>query len=231
MALNRLIGTPHVDPQPFIDTMKKPPYRDIRHTLRGPSSVARWTWHQQCRNHVSLPYAHLSRATTDCACLVPEKHVTHVTRERVCLVYALMTRMTINVGVVIKNVSKRARGVAMKKTKEPEGINGPVLSFNEHNARIDNMLSHLYDMQSSTSLLRMNGVTEEQLQQLNMDYPMSEHSRALCRVGPGYEEPLDDDVVTEDQMARVDSDIESSDDDDEDSEMGEAALVPTDNKE
>ncbi|MCE3051126.1 hypothetical protein HAX54_048950 [Datura stramonium] len=50
-------------------------------------------------------------------------------------------------------------------------------------------------------------------------------------VGPGYEEPLDDDVSTEDEMTRVDSDIESSDDDEEDSEMGEAALAPTDYEE
>ncbi|MCD9639613.1 hypothetical protein HAX54_024248 [Datura stramonium] len=73
---------------------------------------------------------------------------------------------------------------------------------------------------------RMNGVIEEKLQQLNIDYPLSEHSRALCRVGPGYEEPLDVDVATEDEMARVDSDIESSDDDEKDFEMGESALAP-----
>ncbi|MCD9642064.1 hypothetical protein HAX54_028662 [Datura stramonium] len=56
--------------------------------------------------------------------------------------------------------------------------------------------------------LRMNGVTEEQLQQINIDYPLSEHSQALYRVGPRYKEPLDDDVFTEDEMSRVDSDIE-----------------------
>ncbi|MCD7452787.1 hypothetical protein HAX54_018140 [Datura stramonium] len=32
--------------------------------------------------------------------------------------------------------------------------------------------------------------------------------------GPGFEEPLDYDVATKDEMARVDSDIESSDDND-----------------
>ncbi|MCE3050888.1 hypothetical protein HAX54_048355 [Datura stramonium] len=68
------------------------------------------------------------------------------------------------------------------------------------------MLSHLYGMQMLQ--LRMNGVTEAQPQQLNIDYPLSEHSRALCRVGPGYKEPLDDDVSVEDEMARVDSYIE-----------------------
>ncbi|MCD9646596.1 hypothetical protein HAX54_036577 [Datura stramonium] len=65
------------------------------------------------------------------------------------------------------------------------------------------MLSHLYGMQMLQ--LWMNGMTEEQLK---IDYPLSEHSRALCRVRPGYEEPLDDDMAMEDEMARVDSDID-----------------------
>ncbi|MCD7458900.1 hypothetical protein HAX54_039572 [Datura stramonium] len=41
ISLNRLLGTPHVDPQPFVNIVKKPPYRDIKHTPRGPNSVAR----------------------------------------------------------------------------------------------------------------------------------------------------------------------------------------------
>ncbi|MCD9638554.1 hypothetical protein HAX54_022577, partial [Datura stramonium] len=67
--------------------------------------------------------------------------------------------------------------------------------------------------------LRMNGGTEEQLQHVIMDYPLNEHSRALCRVGPGFEEPLDDDDATEKEQARVNSDLE------DDSEMGEATLA------
>ncbi|MCD9560861.1 hypothetical protein HAX54_019680 [Datura stramonium] len=82
------------------------------------------------------------------------------------------------------------------------------------------------DPQPFVDMLRMNGVTEEQLQQLNIDYPLSEHLRALCRVGPGYEEPLDDDVATEDDMERVESDIEFSDDEEDDSEMGKLLLPP-----
>ncbi|MCD7450681.1 hypothetical protein HAX54_007967 [Datura stramonium] len=120
-------------------------------------------------------------------------------------------------------------GVDVTKTKEPEGIDGPVLTVNERNARIDNMFIHLYGMQMLQ--LRMNGVIEEQLKQLNIDYPLSEHSRTLYSVGPGQEEPLDDDVAMEDEMTRVYSDIESSDDDEEDSEMGEAALAPTNDEE
>ncbi|MCD7467943.1 hypothetical protein HAX54_005651, partial [Datura stramonium] len=44
---DQIIVEPNVDPQPFIDMVNKPPYRNIRHTLCGPNSVARWTRHQQ----------------------------------------------------------------------------------------------------------------------------------------------------------------------------------------
>ncbi|MCD9560400.1 hypothetical protein HAX54_019073 [Datura stramonium] len=207
----------------------------------------------------TYPYSHLSREARVWlkivyACLVPGKHVTHITRKRVCIVYALMIGVPVNVKVIIKNVLRRVRvkkgqsfgfgglliqflcghqikeeeadykpgydpmGIDVTKPKEPEGVHGPVLYVNERNAQINNMLSHL---------LRMNGVTEKQL---NIDYPLREHSRALCRVGPGFEEPLDDDVATEDEMAKVDFDIESSDAKEEDSEMGEAAFSPTGNE-
>ncbi|MCD7455115.1 hypothetical protein HAX54_027019 [Datura stramonium] len=117
------------------------------------------------------------------------------------------------------------KGIDVTKTKDPEGIHGPLISISEHHTRFDNMLIHLYNMQMLQ--LGMNGVKEEQLQQLNMDYPLSEHSRALCRFRPGFDEPLDDDDATDKEQARVDSDLESNDDED-DSNMGEAALSLTD---
>ncbi|MCD7453861.1 hypothetical protein HAX54_022357 [Datura stramonium] len=51
------------------------------------------------------------------------------------------------------------------------------------------------------------------------------------KVGPGFKDPLDDDVATEHKMARVDLNIEFSDDKEEDFEMGEAAVTPKDEKE
>ncbi|MCD7446268.1 hypothetical protein HAX54_050989 [Datura stramonium] len=65
------------------------------------------------------------------------------------------------------------RGVGLTKTKKPEGVHGLVLSINEHNAQTGNMLSHMYHMEMLQ--LRMNGVSKEKLQQLIMDYPLSEH--------------------------------------------------------
>ncbi|MCD7457958.1 hypothetical protein HAX54_036675 [Datura stramonium] len=63
---------------------------------------------------------------------------------------------------------------------------------------------------------RMNEVSEEQLQQLNIDYSLSEPSRALCRVGSSFEELFDDNDPTDDEKTRVESDLESDADEEED---------------
>ncbi|MCD9639618.1 hypothetical protein HAX54_024254 [Datura stramonium] len=77
---------------------------------------------------------------------------------------------------------------------------------------------------SSQGSKRARKPSEEDHENVNMAPPP-------LRVGPGYKEPLDDDIAMENEMTRVNSDIESSDDDEEDSEMGQAALVPTGIKE
>ncbi|MCD9640840.1 hypothetical protein HAX54_026545 [Datura stramonium] len=118
------------------------------------------------------------------------------------------------------------KGLDVTKTKEPEIQHNLVLSISERNAHINNILSHLYVMQMLQ--LRMCRVTEEQQQQLN---PLRAHSRALCRVGPCFEEPFDEDDPTNDEQACVDSYLESDADDGGDSEMGESSYSPTDDVE
>ncbi|MCD7454179.1 hypothetical protein HAX54_023893 [Datura stramonium] len=155
--------------------------------------------------------------------------MTHVTRERVCLVFALMTERPINIGQIDEEVAGYRqcydlKGLDVTKIKDPKGIHGPVLSIIERSMCTNNILSHLYGMQMLQ--LRMSNVIEEQL---NTDYPLSEHSRALYRVGLGFKELFDDDDATDEEQARVDSNLES-DDNGDDSEMGEATFALTDDE-
>ncbi|MCE2056100.1 hypothetical protein HAX54_044048 [Datura stramonium] len=92
--------------------------------------------------------------------------------------------------------------IDLMKTKDPEGIHGPVLSISECHERIDNMLTNLYIMQMLQC--RMNRMTREQLQQLNMDYPFTEHLRGLYRVRPRFEGAQDDDDAINEEQARAD---------------------------
>ncbi|MCD7453846.1 hypothetical protein HAX54_022342 [Datura stramonium] len=54
--------------------------------------------------------------------------------------------------------------------------------------------------------------------------------RALSRVRLVFEELFNDDDRTDDEQARVDSDLESNVDEGEDLEMGDAAYAPTNNE-
>ncbi|MCD9644967.1 hypothetical protein HAX54_033595, partial [Datura stramonium] len=56
-----------------------------------------------------------------------------------------------------------------------------------------------------------------------------EHSRDLYKVGLGFEEPLYNNDATDEEQARVNSKLESNDDED-DSTMEEASLLPTDDE-
>ncbi|MCE3216459.1 hypothetical protein HAX54_006614 [Datura stramonium] len=111
--------------------------------------------------HVSFPYGNMSKEARIwlkivCACLVPEKHVTHVTRERVCLVFALMIERPVNVGGDNQG--------NFKETRDERGDGGV----------------------ATTSKYGL---------------PIEKISRALCRVGLGFEEPFDDDYATDEEKA------------------------------
>uniref|UniRef100_M1DG54 Putative plant transposon protein domain-containing protein n=1 Tax=Solanum tuberosum TaxID=4113 RepID=M1DG54_SOLTU len=86
----------------------------IRHTLCGPQSIAQWTKHSGKRYHQSLPYAYMLRETNVWLkvvmnYLIPGLHYTDISRDRVCLVYALMTSMELNIGAIVKSAMRKAR--------------------------------------------------------------------------------------------------------------------------
>ncbi|KAH0679319.1 hypothetical protein KY284_020404 [Solanum tuberosum] len=105
--LNELLGTPNCDPDVFNDLKDKPPYRDIRHTLCGVDSNARWELSKDTGRHNTLHFASFNQVARVwlkivCSVLLPTKHLTDVTRDRVVLVYMLMKGMPINIGAFLR---------------------------------------------------------------------------------------------------------------------------------
>uniref|UniRef100_M1D9F4 Putative plant transposon protein domain-containing protein n=1 Tax=Solanum tuberosum TaxID=4113 RepID=M1D9F4_SOLTU len=85
----------------------KLPYRDIRHTLCGVESTARWERSKDTGRHNTLHFANFNQVARVwlkimCSVLLPTKHLTEVTRDRVVLVYMLMKGMPINVGGILR---------------------------------------------------------------------------------------------------------------------------------
>ncbi|KAG5614783.1 hypothetical protein H5410_014607 [Solanum commersonii] len=113
--INDILGTPQdTDPLVLTGLNIRPPYQAIRHMLCGPQSMAQWTKHNGKRYHKSLPYAHILREThvwlkVVMNCLIPGLHYIDITRDRVCLVYALMTGMKLNIKAIIKSLMRKSR--------------------------------------------------------------------------------------------------------------------------
>uniref|UniRef100_M1DMQ3 Putative plant transposon protein domain-containing protein n=1 Tax=Solanum tuberosum TaxID=4113 RepID=M1DMQ3_SOLTU len=113
-CINDILGTPQ-DTDPLVLTRLniRPPYQAIHHMLCGPQSMAQWTKHSGKRYHKSLPYAHMLREThvwlkVVMNCLILGLHYTDITRDLVCLVYALMTGMKLNIEAIIKSSMRKS---------------------------------------------------------------------------------------------------------------------------
>lgn len=84
-----------------------PRIRQLAYSLWS-QSISKWIWHGHHSYHQSYPYAHMNREVKVWLeivmnCLIPGLHYMEVTHDRACLVYALMTRLLINTGVLLKS--------------------------------------------------------------------------------------------------------------------------------
>ncbi|KAH0658257.1 hypothetical protein KY289_027005 [Solanum tuberosum] len=241
--LNELLRTPNSDPDEFNSLKDKPPYRDIRHTLCGVDSTARWERSKDIRRHNTLNFANFNQVALVwlkivCSVLLPAKHLIDVTRDRVVLVYMLMKGMLINVGEILRqNMMKfrnnlrwrfcygglitrflRAEGIEeetvdmivayhpdlmgklvdVTRTKELDLSYGPVLSTQERQPRDDSIMEKME-----------RPITDEEMETLADPYSLIENVACLCRSGPAFLKPLDDDEPIVDEA--MDDEEEAAD--------------------
>lgn len=264
--INSFLGLPSVDTAPYKELYSRPPYRAIRHTLCGSRSMARWGRHKETGRHNTFPYAPLNREARIWmrivnSCLIPGTQYTKISRDRVCLVYSLMTNVPINFGAIIRSTMRKARlhsrsyftfgnlltamlrkedieeepadhklphtpkKVDLTKVKDAETTHGVNLTTAERHARDESFFRHLYGMTRFTMMSGGRIPTAEELQQLDHDYPMNRHAREMCGVGVYFEEPLDDDVPTDDDRRLPDSDAEENSDDDSYDDSNEGGMT------
>uniref|UniRef100_M1D8Y2 Putative plant transposon protein domain-containing protein n=1 Tax=Solanum tuberosum TaxID=4113 RepID=M1D8Y2_SOLTU len=196
--LNELLGTPNCDPDEFNNMKDKPPYRDIRHTLCGVDSAARWERSKDTRRHNTLHFANLNQVARVwlkivCSVLLPAKHLTDVTRDRVVLVYMLMKGMSINVGTILSQNMMKFRnnlrwrfcyGELITRFLRAEGIEEEI---------VDMTIAYHSDLTGGRP------ATDAEMETMAERYPLIESASFLCRTGPAFLEPLDDDEATADE--------------------------------
>ncbi|KAG5590955.1 hypothetical protein H5410_041469 [Solanum commersonii] len=203
--------------------------------------MVQWTKHITKRFHQSLSYAQMSRETRVWLkivvnFLIPGLYYTDITRDRVCLVYALMTNTELNIGVVLKSTIRKAR-VHKRSGYAFRGI----ITRLCHSARItEKNLDYMVPLfPASMDITKTKGADNEfgpplttlechRRDELIMDrmYGLEMlHHQNGCRVsteeqlGAGidseFHEPVDDDIPTEEDRLHTGSDVDSDSDTEE----------------
>lgn len=107
-TLNNLLGTPMVDFERLKKLNIEPPYKYIRHLLCGTGSNARWIYHKEGGTHVSLFFAHMNWKARLREKIIYGIHMTEVTYDKVCIIYALMpTDIELSGGMIIFSSMKK----------------------------------------------------------------------------------------------------------------------------
>jgi hypothetical protein len=255
-ALNEFLGSPHCDFAEYLDMKEQPPYRDIRHTLCGVNSVARWDRARDTGKHTTLNFSHFNSEAKVwlkivCSVLLPSKHMTDVTRDRVVLVYRLMRGLQVNAGSVIRRNMMKFRSnkrwrfcygsmitrflrmseveeevhdlsapraphlvcklVDVTKTRGQEAAQGQVLSVADRQARDESWMGRMFGMAELQLQIGGRPVTANEMVELADRYPLTDSAMRMCRIGPDFQEPLDDDEPTVEE-AGDDEDEEEPDD-------------------
>ncbi|MCD9644868.1 hypothetical protein HAX54_033381 [Datura stramonium] len=96
--LNAILGARYTDAHFLRQLNITPPYADIKCTLCGARSTARWDRHKERGYHQTLPYSQMNQEARIwlkivCSCRIPGVHMSDVIWDRVFLVYALMKRL------------------------------------------------------------------------------------------------------------------------------------------
>ncbi|KAH0686462.1 hypothetical protein KY284_017015 [Solanum tuberosum] len=237
--INDILGTPEDTDLVVLTRLNiYPPYQAVRHMLCGPQSIAQWTKHSEKRYHKSLPYARMLWETrvwlkVVMNYLIPGLHYTDITCDRVCLVYALMTGMKLNIGAIIKSSMRKARvhkehryafcGLITKMCCVA-GVPEENLDYMAplYPASVDITRTKGPDTNFGPILTTAERHRRDELIMFRMRYLLNYQAKALLGISPEFRELTENDILTDEENLRTGSDVESDSDEDIDPIQAEA---------
>uniref|UniRef100_M1E183 Putative plant transposon protein domain-containing protein n=1 Tax=Solanum tuberosum TaxID=4113 RepID=M1E183_SOLTU len=178
--------------------------------------------------HLTLHYGHLNLDAEIwlkimSSTLLPCKHTTEVTRERVVLVYQLMKRLPINVGAILRqNMLKFWTNMRWclcygNLITSHDQSHRQVLTVADRQAQDDSWMGCMFGMAELQLWISGRPVTEDEMETLAEHYPLTDSRMYMCQMGPAFQEPIDDDDTTFDKEdgseKDVSNDVGTGDDD------------------
>ncbi|KAH0679801.1 hypothetical protein KY284_020886 [Solanum tuberosum] len=170
--------------------IERPTYRDIRHTLCGLNSVARWDKHPTTVSIITR-YLHALLIEDEVHDVCPPR-----TPHLVCHL------------------------VDVTRTKAHDPSHGSVVTAIDRQTRDDSWMGRMFGMDELQLRIGSRSVTEDEKAKLAESYPLTDSAMYICRMGPDFQEPIDDDddatADEEDGLDEDESAATSSGDDDAD---------------
>ncbi|KAF3640049.1 putative serine/threonine-protein phosphatase 7 long form -like protein [Capsicum annuum] len=96
------------------------------------------------------------------------------------------------------------------------GASGPISTMLERQTRTDKVLGRLYGLMMMISKTGGIPTTPKALHVVELDYPLSHHSRTMLMIGLDFVKSVDDDVPTDEEHRYRDSDMKSDEEDQSD---------------
>ncbi|KAH0634866.1 hypothetical protein KY284_037652 [Solanum tuberosum] len=198
-VLNVFLGTPQCDADDYNRLKETPPYRDIRHTLCGVDSTARWDQSKDTGRHATLHYANLNQVARVwlkivCSVLLLEYVEVHNNKWWKFCYGSLITRFLRAKGIEEESLDMTiARApylvcnlVDMSHTKAQDMSHGPALSVPERQARDNSWMARMFGMLELHLQIGIRPVTDEEMESLAERYPLTDNAPYMCRMGPHF---------------------------------------------
>ncbi|KAJ8543988.1 hypothetical protein K7X08_025606 [Anisodus acutangulus] len=144
---------------------------------------------------------------------MPYDHYLSVGRERVRLLYMMMTGQLINMRAIMKREMKKARvgqghQFFFSSTLTCYLRNQEVFEEKDdaqRHAMNDSITSNMYVMHCLHLTLGSTTTTPTQIAEIYKQFPLSPHAHILCKMGQAFQELLVDDVTTPELVPQMET--------------------------
>ncbi|KAG5594521.1 hypothetical protein H5410_035753 [Solanum commersonii] len=139
---------------------------------------------------------------------------------RVCLVYALMTATELNIEVVLKSAMRKA----WVHKGHKYGFGGLITRMCRAASVPEENVDYMAPLflgpdvwpRDAAPLEWLSGFHWHVVGDVERRYPLNAHAKALLDIGPEFREPIDNDILADEEGLRTSSDIESNSDEEVD---------------
>ncbi|KAH0725397.1 hypothetical protein KY284_001262 [Solanum tuberosum] len=101
--------------------------------------------------------------------------------------------------IIAYHLNLTSKLVDVTRTKALDTPYGPVLSAQERQAHDDSVMARMFGMAKLQLSIGGHSVTDDEMETLVDRYPLIDSTAFLCKSGPAFLEPLDDDEATADE--------------------------------